>query len=209
MTGVQNFWYAPRILPSPSASTEKALANKKERRSRVQAKVGEVLTCETLLARLAEEEKAREHKKRLEIEKENMPIPAPKRKRTTAHPYVESKYFEDDEDEIEEAPQNTQNLEIVTRDDIHVSDFLAIELMDSKTGRKKKFLGHVLSTERSIEVSYLRRLPGGPSDQRCTKFIFPPVPDTADVEVSKVIGRIKSIDIDRRGTIFSVSGYRF
>ena len=61
----------------------------------------------------------------------------------------------------------------------------------------------------SIEVSYLRRLPGGPSDQQCTKFIFPPVPDTAYVEVSKVIGRIKSIDIDRRGTIFSVSGYRF
>ena len=97
----------------------------------------------------------------------------------------------------------------MTRDDILVSDFLVIELTDSLTGRKKKFLAQVLSNENAIEVSYLRRLPGWTPDQKCTKFVFPPVSEEKDVEITKVIGRIKVIDIDRRGSTYSVPGYRF
>ena len=64
-------------VPTPSTAAEGALANRTQRRSRVQAKVDEVLTAEMLIAQLEKEknrkEKVSQSKRPLQVNAENVP----------------------------------------------------------------------------------------------------------------------------------------
>ena len=87
-----------------------------------------------------------------------------------------------------------KSLEVASFQDIGVEDFLVIKLKAS-SNRKSQFLAQVMSIERGIQVSFLRKLPGGTSTEDA-KFIFPAVSDTSDIRKDLVIGRV-SVDMDR------------
>ncbi|XP_065653039.1 uncharacterized protein LOC136080350 [Hydra vulgaris] len=60
------------LTPSPSQPTLTALANSKKRRARVQAKKGEILTAQDVVARLQEEEKNKAEKKTVSVSKRKL-----------------------------------------------------------------------------------------------------------------------------------------
>ena len=72
-----------------------------------------------------------------------------------------------------------KSLEVVSFEDIGVGDFLVIKLKAS-SNRKSQFLAQVMSIERGIQVSFLRKVPGETSTEDA-KFIFPAVSDTSDI----------------------------
>ncbi|XP_065673289.1 uncharacterized protein LOC136090507 [Hydra vulgaris] len=59
------------LTPSPSQPTLTVFANSKKRRARVQAKKGEILTVQDVVARLQEEEKNKAEKKTVSVSKRN------------------------------------------------------------------------------------------------------------------------------------------
>ena len=77
--------------------------------------------------------------------------------------------------------------------------------LKASSNRKSQFLAPVMSVERGIQVSFLRKGPGGTSTEDA-KFIFSSVSDTSDIRKDQVIGRV-SVDMDRWGPIYTVIGH--
>ena len=82
-------------------------------------------------------------------------------------------------EEKDRAAQRDKSLEVVSFQDIGFGDFLVIKLKAS-SNRKSQFLAPVMSIERGIQVSFLRKGPGGTSTEDA-KFIFSSVSDTSDI----------------------------
>lgn len=213
------------ISPNPSPDTIATQKNNKQRRRRVQAKVGEILTSSDSMTRLQGEEEARKNKKKtpkrriLQSDTEEGEGARKNKKKAPERRILESDTeSEDSKGEVPHSSQNYAREEVIdhTEEQNSMKGVSVIEFKEIKKNDwllvicgEKKYLGQVQGKEKdgNMEIRFIRF-------QRTVQnlgkvFAEAPYKDISTIQFIQVLGRVAPPIPSRRGSalIFEVNGH--